>query len=166
VYVGGNPFDSVDPTGLSEAVDQIRAVGIGGAMTGLDTSSRARGTAERSGLPGPQNGPQDAYRHCLWSCLLAQQLGEDEARVIGDTHEAANRRDDGQPQDQEDMDQANNAAGRLCADPIGPKPCTERCWELLTRGQLFGLGGRPMPAPARPPVVETGGRYGRYGPYY
>jgi len=64
------------------------------------------------------------------------------------------------------MDEANNAAGRLCTQPIGPKPCTERCGDLSMSGQLFGLGGKPMPVPPNPPATNAGGRYGRYGPYY
>ena len=163
-YVSASPVGAVDPLGLSEAGDQIAAVGVRRAMGGMDAAMRAQGIAERSGLPGPHNGPQDAYRHCLWSCLLAQSMGEQSARKIGDTHEATNKKNN-QPQDEQDMDQANNAAGRLCTQPIGPKPCTERCGDLLMSGQLFGLGGKPMPVPPNSPAASSGGRYGRYGPY-
>jgi hypothetical protein len=37
----------------------------------------------------PGNGLQSAYRHCRWSCRMAQALGANQARLIGDEHENA-----------------------------------------------------------------------------
>jgi hypothetical protein len=87
------------------------------------------------------NGPPDAYRHCLWSCLMARQLGPDVATCIGNNHEAANNRD-GQPASEEAMDQANNAVGRRCAG--GKKSCQDMCDDAYAQGRLFGLGGNKM----------------------
>jgi len=55
--------------------------------------------------------PEDAYRHVLWSYLLAKDYGETFAREVTDAHEASV---EGTPEDHE-MDYHNNAVGRRYA---------------------------------------------------
>jgi hypothetical protein len=64
------------------------------------------------------------------------------AMLIADQHEQAENRH-GQPRDEELMDTANNAAGRICAADSG-KNCWDACTDLYNKGRLFGLGARPL----------------------
>jgi hypothetical protein len=91
-----------------------------------------------SGLDGPHNGPQDAYRHCLWSCLMASDLGVDQAKSIGDNHESAGNRN-GQPKKESDMDKHNNRVGRTCAvnrPSFDPSTCPDKCKRALKNKEL------------------------------
>jgi RHS repeat-associated protein len=152
-YVNGSPIRYADPHGLDyqdyqERSDAVRAVGPYDAYRGgYRFAGMAERTARRSGLPGPQNGPQDAYRHCVWSCLMTRSIGASGATTIGNIHEAANRRA-GQPFAEEQMDQHNNVKGRYCG--TRPGNCEQLCLDLLDLGGLGGLGGITLRY--RPPV--------------
>lgn len=96
---------------LPEWMEQIWEVGPLDALDARDASIYAREAAAASGLPGFSDGPQDAYRHAYWSCLMALSIGADQAAGVGDVHE-----------DQATthpfvtlMDKHNNAIGRLLA---------------------------------------------------
>jgi len=94
--------------------------------------------ARSSGLDGPHNGPQDAFRHCLWSCLMASDLGVEQAKSIGDNHEAAGNRN-GQPKKESDMDKHNNSVGRMCAvnkPSFDPSSCPRKCKQALKNKKL------------------------------
>ncbi|WP_051414913.1 RHS repeat domain-containing protein [Pseudomonas sp. QTF5] len=96
-YVNGNPLKFVDPFGLESV---------------FEWSSKAETIAKRSELPGEYNGPQDAYRHCVASCMIAaSNWGESTSRLAGWAHEVSNF---GQNKYERAMDDWNNQAG-LCA---------------------------------------------------
>ncbi|MEW6746946.1 MAG: hypothetical protein AB1486_29775 [Planctomycetota bacterium] len=56
--------------------------------------------------------PEDAYRHVLWSYLLAKEFGEEFAECVTNAHEEG---DTGNTPEERSMDCANNAVGRLYA---------------------------------------------------
>ncbi|QLH06079.1 DUF6973 domain-containing protein [Nitrosopumilus ureiphilus] len=87
---------------------------------------------------GGHNDDADAYRHALWNCLMARQIGASEAKKFGDAHENY----DGNPENEKEMDLHNNKKGRdLATDPesvLGPPPAGERwqdkeCSELVEK---------------------------------
>jgi len=145
-YAGANPirFYDTDALDYQEHKEGIKAIGPYDAYNaGYDIAGDAKNSASSSGLPGPHNGPQDAYRHCVWSCLMTRALGSDAARAIGGIHEAANQRS-GQPNDEKIMDDANNAAGRICGEQNSQKTCEELCMDRYKRCSLTGYGGVPI----------------------
>lgn len=154
-YIQNNPARYIDPTGLEKAdfqekVGAVLACGIPAALAAKKDEEVARKaaalTVRNSELTGILNGPADAYRHCLWSCLMTKSTGFSCAKVIGDNHEAAgNRAEPPQPKTQEQMDLANNRVGRQCGLQKDNKPCTQKCMEKAKNGGLFGLGGVPFP---------------------
>jgi RHS repeat-associated protein len=156
LYVTGYPTSIADSSGLSphtggfhELYDQVSAVGLKNAYIAKQDAATALQGAQSSGLDGLHNGPADAYRHCLWSCLMTQDIGADNAQTVGDTHEK-NNNEDGQPKAEEQMDQANNAVGRSCGLLTDTRSCADRCMDSLLNGQLNGLGGTPMRPPHAP----------------
>ena len=96
-YVGGNPINYTDPLGLWRNPSNI-----------YDDATR---DARRSKLPGPHNGPQDAYRHCLASCEMARENTAAVAQCFGWANE--NRGDwlRNQERGERQMDDFNNSRG-------------------------------------------------------
>ncbi|WPN57971.1 RHS repeat-associated core domain-containing protein [Pseudomonas sp. P9_31] len=120
-YVNGNPLKFVDPFGLESV---------------FEWSSKAENIAKRSELPGEYNGPQDAYRHCVASCMIAaSNWGESTSRLAGWAHEVSNF---GQNKYERAMDDWNNQAG-LCAakDSKSPDDCPKSCMTLLENNALI-----------------------------
>ena len=150
-YAEDNPLNDYDRSGLQtasrdEAIGQIRAVGpIAAWLAYLDAQDAAQ-LAFFSGLDGLHNGPPDAFRHCVWSCLMTKSIGAQKAAAVGSTHEFYNLRDDNEPIAEFLMDTANNAVGR-CVARNPKKNCNGSCMDKLNQGQLFGLGGIHMKAP-------------------
>lgn len=113
-YAVNDPVVLVDPLGLragcraGEPATQACTVGPRDAWRARDLAREASDAARRSGLPGAHNGPQDAFRHCYWSCRMAQEIGRDQAQEVGDVHE----RCVSGPPNETRMDQHNNALGR------------------------------------------------------
>ncbi len=149
-FVLGNPVTRRDPLGLvatdlREIWQAIMAVGPWNAyMAGQVDRRAAEVAADQSPLLGGHSGPQDAYRHCVWSCLMTQRMGPDRARMIGDIHEAANTRVENQPVSEDVMDTTNNAVGQQCGQQRNGKPCSERCMDAYKSCRLFGPGGIPL----------------------
>ena len=67
--------------------------------------------AQKSGLPGRHNGPQDVYRHCLASCESTRENGEIPTRCLGELNEIKSDLF-GQELSERMMDEHNNALGR------------------------------------------------------
>jgi hypothetical protein len=87
----------IDPLGLLRWPQDI-----------YDDASR---DAQRSGFPGPHNGPQDAYRHCLASCESARENGETTTQCLAWANEKKGDWTRGQDQGERAMDDHNNAIG-------------------------------------------------------
>ncbi|HEY9420883.1 MAG TPA: RHS repeat-associated core domain-containing protein, partial [Thermoanaerobaculia bacterium] len=147
IYALSNPINYIDPTGLTsiwEILGQIGSVGPIDANTARRLANEALEAAQRSGLDGLHNGPADAFRHCLWSCTMAQQLGADQAKRIGDNHERYGEN----PPGEQCMDYHNNDQGRRAA---GNGDCANSCRSLLNSGQLVtSPGGTPPGGAYRP----------------
>jgi RHS repeat-associated protein len=129
-YVQNDPVTEKDSQGLNpvgfaiEGWNDAWTIGNANSLLGLGLSIGASKNAEGSGFPGPNNGPQDAYRHCLWSCMMAGYMGPWAAKVAGDNHEGDN--DIGATRNAANaMDAANNAAGRAAA--AGGGDCACKC---------------------------------------
>lgn len=60
-------------------------------------------TVKKFGRQG-HNDTSDAFRHCYWSCCMAQKIGAEEAKRFGDAHENF----PGNPCEERDMDFYNN----------------------------------------------------------
>ncbi|KFB69757.1 RHS repeat-associated core domain-containing protein [Candidatus Accumulibacter vicinus] len=132
-YANANPLSFSDPSGLvsaGEVLAQIGAVGPIDAYTAKQLADQSLAAAQKSGLPGQHNGQADAYRHCLWSCLMAQKIGAKQAREVGDIHEKHGEN----PPGETCMDLHNNAQGRNAASG---KDCAASCRSLLSGGKLM-----------------------------
>ena len=133
-YNGNDPENWVDFTGLEcaggEPLQQCMAVGPLDALKAKELAQEAFKTAKKSGLPGPHNGSQDAFRHCFWSCRMAQELGKDKSKTVGDVHEQCGNG----PAKENAMDQFNNAKGRDLATSAGG--CKKECLDATTNGTL------------------------------
>lgn len=81
----------------------------------LRLAMEARSRAARRYSQSAPDGPADAFRHCLWSGLMARSMGAQEARGFGDRHEArepAAGESRSAFERSRAMDLANNAIGR------------------------------------------------------
>ncbi|WP_353048951.1 RHS repeat domain-containing protein [Pseudomonas fluorescens] len=119
-YASGNPLKYIDPLGLESI---------------FEWSSIAEIEAKNSALPGMHNGPQDAYRHCVASCMIASSnRGETVSRLAGWANEMSNF---GQNPSERAMDDFNNQVG-ICAakGSSSPENCPKSCMTLLNNGML------------------------------
>ena len=116
---------------FQEKVNQAAAVGPYDAFQAKSLSDTALDKAQKSGLPGPHNGPQDAIRHCDWSCEMAQTIGPEQAQKVGDIHEACGNN----PPGEKAMDLHNNAVGRELGSKAGVN-CEISCKDALEQGKL------------------------------
>jgi RHS repeat-associated protein len=124
-----------------EIIGQVIGVGLFDAVTVGGIALDAEVIAQDSGLPGPHNGPQDAYRHCEASCEATKALGPDQAKMAGDVHELYNSlASPTQPRSELIMDTWNNSAGRVIG--ITGQACPEGCMNAFNRGVLVGEGGK------------------------
>jgi hypothetical protein len=98
--------------------------------TAKEIAKQANDDARKTGLPGPHNGPQDAYRHCLASCKASRAIGEEDTKQITDNHENHG----GGPADENSMDLHNNSEGIKCAKD--KKSCEQGCMDKLNSGGL------------------------------
>jgi RHS repeat-associated protein len=133
-YGLNRPSLLVDPLGLSscvggEELNQYCAVGPYYALLARDLKFDAYEAADGSGLPDPHNGLQDAFRHCYWSCRMAQAMGAAIAQTIGDIHERCG----GGPANENAMDQFNNAIGRSLGRP--GINCSGTCMAMVKAGR-------------------------------
>ena len=89
VQQNGNHMQSAQPLSIQrwEWFDQMRRVGPYDMILAGLAANEAKFEAEHSLLPGFSDGPQDAFRHTYWSCLLALDIGADQAKEVGDIHE-------------------------------------------------------------------------------
>ncbi len=117
------------------------------ALTALGARDDAFAAAGSSGLAGPHLGRQDAFRHCIWSCLMSQRIGTTRAEQIGTGHENADPTSI--PFDNE-MDRHDNAVGRSLGRPGAD--CSAECMDAATTGQLRTIRGPDTNPQAVPPI--------------
>ena len=136
LYVIANPIKFIDPSGEApcprgELQTQILAVGPIDAWIAFRLSQEATNLANTIGLPGIHNGKADAFRHCYWSCLMAQDIGVSQAQIVGDIHE------DCVPNslEEREMDTFNNTVGRS----LGSSNCKDACKQAACGGDLKTL---------------------------
>lgn len=86
-YAFNSPTNYSDTLGLypgstsmkidkTEIIKDVTTVGPVESMMAKNMGSQTQRDAQKSGLPGEHNGPQDAYRHCLWACRMAKAIGQ------------------------------------------------------------------------------------------
>lgn len=114
------------------------------ALTARSLADDSFTASRRSGLAGPHLGPQDAFRHCFWSCRMTQELGSGRAEQFGTGHENSGPSSisfDNQ------MDLHDNATGRSIGIPGAN--CETECTSAVTSGQLRTVRG-PHTRPVSP----------------
>ncbi|QZN82242.1 RHS domain-containing protein [Stenotrophomonas sp. DR822] len=114
----------------SEARSAIKLVGVVDAIKARLAADEAMESARKSGLSGMSHGRGDAMRHCTWSCQMARDIGEENARLIGDNHELWGADSPGGRQ----MDLNNNAIGRDLSSMSGA--CSANCLEAAKNDAL------------------------------
>lgn len=131
-YVGGNPVNSIDPTGLCEEKKPCPTVSPGsmGAKTeaqvaaqqpwfktmGAYNSAQNSLTAAQRNFPRSElwNGRGDAWRHFRWNFMMTNSIGVEAATAFANAHEFGNPNS----ASEHAMDMYNNAMGRAFAsDP-------------------------------------------------
>lgn len=143
-YVDNNPLRWSDPQGLAPMGPHP----LGGAFHGRRSPSDIYNDAmkdARSRFPGStlHNGPGDAYRHCLASCMMTQENSEAEAAFLGWANEKRGDWTHGQEKGEREMDDANNAAGRVCGTMANSRQdCVNSCLNApLTQSYPAGSTG-------------------------
>jgi RHS repeat-associated protein len=146
-YVRNQPLTLIDPFGLygetcdpckdGEKLSQIKAVGPIDAWTAKQLADEATAAARTSGFGNTHNDEGDAWRHCYWSCRMAQKIGKEQAKQVGDIHEACGKNPPGETA----MDLKNNQVGRDLANtpiisaPGGGNHCSKACTTAVKIGQ-------------------------------
>ena len=141
-----------DPEGDSETQAFLRSAYPG--FRGRRMSTRAFDAVENQMAAGnlPKNNPYspeaDAYRHAIWSYMMAKELGYVEAKRFGDAHEISS------PNNVEERlkDLYNNEVGRqLAADPANRNRSDEEVViEALRAGRLM-ISPFNVTSPGGPP---------------
>lgn len=93
--------------------------------------------AQNSPFPDPHNGLQDAYRHCLASCMLARENSEFEARILGWANEKRGDWSHNQEEGEREADEANNKCGRGFGQTANStQDCEQSCGNAARNGTL------------------------------
>ncbi|WP_433274099.1 DUF6973 domain-containing protein [Actinosynnema sp. CS-041913] len=115
-------------------------------LTANSLADDALAAASASGLPGLHLGRADAFRHALWNCQMAKQLGATRAEQFATGHE--NSGPSPIPFDNQ-MDLHNNAVGRSLS---GGGDCATAVRAALAAGLLRTIRGPDTTPSATPPV--------------
>lgn len=191
---GGSPFGATRSagTGLSpsrpsitptarpviqrgEKATQVWRVGPLDAYQASKDADTARRAAKASGLPGPWNGPRDAFRHAIWNCLMAKSIGKGQAKTVADTHEEFGKNHP----NEKAMDDHNNAVGRSAGVTAKGKDCADLVAKAMKDGKLRVIpnytavastsGKSPPKTPVAsnlikwPPIATKKARYDKTG---
>eukprot|EP00045_Choanoeca_perplexa_P016291 m.218244 g.218244 ORF g.218244 m.218244 type:complete len:947 (+) comp17217_c0_seq3:2423-5263(+) len=113
-----------------EPIETGLAVGPWDAVKACLSAKTADDAAYSTDFTGTSNGKHDAMRHCAWNCLMTRSIGADQAKKVGDLHEACRKN----MCEETAMDLHNNMIGR----ELGlhdPGPCAEACESAVARGK-------------------------------
>jgi len=125
---------------ITHCVDSANGIAFGGGGGGGGGGgfwSKAKESAKESGLPGPRNGKQDAYRHCVAAGELARISTESTAVSLGDAYESYA----GGPSREVEMDKFNNRVGaKIGADSSSFSEVESGCKKALNDGNLSVIG--------------------------
>jgi RHS repeat-associated protein len=136
-YTENDSINNMDYLGLAkkknweQIVSTVWTVGPVDAWEARNLGKSSYDNAKKTGLPGHGNGPQDAYRHCLWNCLMTRKIGIDQAKEVADIHEGTNLG----PADEHEMDYCNNEIGRQLG-LNNEKSCEDSCMDALSQELL------------------------------
>lgn len=147
-YIDSMPTYTYDPLGLQPACkddnpcplgERATCIAAAGPFDCLKAYEAQLLTQEiLNGMPGPLppgkvDGPQDALRHCIGTCLLTQSTDAGTAATIAAVHEVCSPNSSSGP-----MDNHNNMIGIS----IGKEPdadCGQACSDALSGGDLIVL---------------------------
>jgi RHS repeat-associated protein len=127
-YALGNPVRFTDPTGEIPTVADVLtclANPFDCAAASSTADDAAQQTADKLGIEpsGIGDGSKaNGIVHCTWQCLLTKEIGADEARKFGNSHESFGSNDKAHC----DMDLKNNDLGRMLGDHDVPS-CVDAC---------------------------------------
>lgn len=122
-YVNNNPINFIDPLGLWRWPQVIYDDAL------RDAANRFPGTTH--------NGIGDAYRHCLGSCMLAQENSQLESQILGWANEKRGDWWRNQEEGERVMDDFNNQCGRDAAkNANSTQDCISSCLSKANSGQL------------------------------
>ena len=116
---------------FGEIWDAVWGAGPVDSVQGMLIAKEAAADARKEFLLGAVNGPQDAYRHCLWNCRMAREINQEDAKDIADNHEDHSS----EGSRGKEMDLCNNHEGRECAKDL-TKSCEDCCKDKLKNGTL------------------------------
>jgi RHS repeat-associated protein len=138
-YAGSDPINAVDPDGrflILVVVWGGEAYAAWEAYEAHQASNKAVGAAASKYGSDLHNTPGDAYKHCIASCLIAQQSGSSASAFFGWLNEQKGNLLQNQPPNEEQMDNVNNACGRSYGSGNGDGDCSAACADGLSRGVL------------------------------
>ena len=102
--------------------------------------------AQNSPFPGQHNGLQDAYRHCLASCMLTRENSEFEAQILGWANEKWGDWFHNQEEGEREADESNNACGSWFGQTANStQDCERSCGKATRNGtlQTYQQGATP-----------------------
>ena len=127
---------------LVEKVEAVLTLGTD-VTKARDVANEALAKAREVGLPGRENGPADAFRHCYWNARMTMEFGATKAKKIADTHERYGNGDPGATA----MDYHNNHVGRSLGATT-PAAAESACFDKLASGDLRVLDDAGAPTPS------------------
>jgi len=131
-YVGGNPVSYTDPLGLWRNPYDISD----------DAQSDAKSKFPKKDL---WNGPGDAYRHCLASCMMTRENTRVMSALSGWANEKKGDWTHNQNPKERAMDDWSNSCGNKSGESASSdQDCKDDCMNKLKNGELFyySPGGR------------------------
>ncbi|MEK8018317.1 MAG: RHS repeat-associated core domain-containing protein [Candidatus Parabeggiatoa sp.] len=168
VYVSGNPVSFVDPFGLSNLPLKALIEFFAPAMaikdeataiakkTAIKNRKEARKAKIQALLRGDNARGEDAFRHCLGSCMSVVQLGVEKAKFFGDLNEVKGAFKGLHPGASAIFDLYNNECGYAygkVANNTGD--CIYFCWSGIMNGPLARDGYWPQLMEETPTVYEV-----------
>lgn len=122
-YTMNNPINFADALGLWRNPSDIY--------------DEAMKRVQNSPFPDPHNGLQDAYRHCLASCMLTRENSQFEARIFGWANEKRGDWLHNQEEGERESDERNNTCGQGFGQTANStQDCEHSCGNAARNGTL------------------------------